>query len=742
MQERELTTLEGSVEDIVFASDETGFTVLELNTGEELVTVVGQMVEVSEGEQLRLVGEYVSHPTYGLQFKASLCERSLPATANAIYKYLSSGAVKGIGPVIAKRMVDAFGDETLDIMSEHPERLTEIKGLTPKKIESIGQELKRVFGVRSVMMFLSRFGIVPMVAVKIWRKWGAAGVDVIKANPYVLCAYDIGLDFSEADEIARTLDFDSDDTLRIRAGIVYVLSHNLQNGHTCLPKDKLIAAAAQLLDVGSDEVESAMVLSLEENELVEEMLGDRVFLYLPELYGAERYIAGRLVMNMRLLTAPERKREGDIHKLEQRKGISYAVQQKKAITQAMVSGVFILTGGPGTGKTTTLNAIIDLFEEQGDTVALCAPTGRAAKRLTELTGREAKTIHRLLEVDFTDPGSRSMVKFKRGEKNPLKADVIIVDEMSMVDTLLFEALLRAMKLSAKLILVGDSDQLPSVGAGNVLKSLIDSDCVPYVRLDEIFRQAAQSLIVTNAHAIVRGEEPELSQRDNDFFFMESHSYTKTAQMVADLCARRLPGTYGFSPLWDIQVLVPSRKGELGTMELNRRLQETLNPPSPDKTEFVFNGITYREGDKVMQIRNNYDMVWTRDNGENGSGVYNGDIGQVVKIDRGSRMMQLRFEDRSCSYSFDGANELELAYAVTVHKSQGSEFEAVILPLMHPTRRLYFRNLFYTAVTRAKKLLIIVGPRSAVKFMVENNKKTLRYSGLKEFIQWEVEQQEG
>ena len=370
MQERELTTLEGSVEDIVFASDETGFTVLELNTGEELVTVVGQMVEVSEGEQLRLVGEYVSHPTYGLQFKASLCERSLPATANAIYKYLSSGAVKGIGPVIAKRMVDAFGDETLDIMSEHPERLTEIKGLTPKKIKSIGQELKRVFGVRSVMMFLSRFGIAPMVAVKIWRKWGAVGVDVIKANPYVLCAYDIGLDFSEADEIARTLDFDSDDTLRIRAGIVYVLSHNLQNGHTCLPKDKLIAAAAQLLDVGSDEVESAMVLSLEENELVEEMLGDRVFLYLPELYGAERYIAGRLVMNMRLLTAPERKRDGDIHKLEQRKGISYAVQQKKAITQAMVSGVFILTGGPGTGKTTTLNAIIDLFEEQGDRPAV------------------------------------------------------------------------------------------------------------------------------------------------------------------------------------------------------------------------------------------------------------------------------------------------------------------------------------------------------------------------------------
>ncbi len=707
---------------------------MELAVDSELVTVVGELPGVSEGEELIVTGFYTTHPSFGAQFKATMFERSLPTTVASIYKYLASGAIKGIGASTARRIVDRFGPQALQIIEHSPERLAEISGVSEKKAAAIGTEFQRIHGIRAVMAYLSAYSIRTECIIAAWKKWGLMTCDIVAENPYALCDEDIGVRFEEAEDIRCRLDLPPDLDCRVQAGLVYVLRHNTGNGHTCLPRDKLLAAAQSLLQLGLDELDLALDRLTEDEKLTAATVEGREFLYIPEYYSAERYCAGRLAL-FQALAAPEAPDcSADIAQLEQQNGIQYEALQKQAIQMAMSSPLLVLTGGPGTGKTTTLNAIIALFLKNHMRVALAAPTGRAAKRMTELTGREAKTIHRLLEVDFS---SGSGMNFVHTERNPLLYDAVVIDEMSMVDLQLFEALLRAVRLSCKIILVGDSDQLPSVGAGNVLGDIIASGRFAVVELKEIFRQAAESLIVTNAHRIIAGEPPELGVRSSDFFFLQSAFPERTAKTVCDLCVTRLPRTYQYSPLWDIQVLCPSRQGEIGTASLNRRLQQLLNPPDGKKKEMQAYGVTYREGDKVMQIRNNYDIQWEKE-GEAGAGVFNGDIGILLQIDRPNGFFKVQFDDRVATYDLEAATEIEHAYAVTVHKSQGSEFEAVIIPLQDWHQRLYYRKLLYTAVTRAKRLLILVGRPDTVYRMVESNRRTLRYSNLRAFIEEEFE----
>lgn len=726
-EKKEPERISGTVEGIVAYKAESGFVVFDLDMQGELVTVVGELGKVEAGEEVSLTGNFSSHPTYGSQFRADICERRLPASATAIRKYLSGGSFKGVGPAIAKRIVEAFGEYTLEVIENTPLELARIKGVSEKLALEINEEYLRAFGARKVMTALQEFGLPAAIAVRAWKKWGTNAIDFIKENPYLLCDPVIGLEFAEADAIF-TKKGDPQDIRRLKAGIKHVLVHNLDNGHTCLPEESLLAASAGLLGE-AEEMGNALEELVHKEELDEYYRNGRRYIYLPALFLAETSAAGRLkMMLMGSEEKPSAALDKSIELLEEELGIEYDVLQKRALRNAVQSHVFVLTGGPGTGKTTTLNALIKLLEQQGDEVMLAAPTGRAAKRLSELTGHEAKTIHRLLEVDYS--GNELTPVFRRNEKNPLKCDTLIVDEMSMVDTLLFDSLLRALPFHSRLVMVGDSDQLPSVGAGNVLHDLIRSDILPSVKLDTIFRQAAESMIVTNAHDIVNGEYPYLESKDNDFFFLPRQTESECASAVCQLCEKRLPKAYGFSPLWDIQVLCPGKRGEAGTWNLNIELQKRLNPPDGKKKEFRHGGHLFREGDKVMQTRNDYNMTWSKDDGEIGRGVFNGDIGIIEKMDPIGRMMAIRFDDRVAEYPFDSANELDHAYAVTVHKSQGSEFEAVILPLFEANSRLYYRNLLYTAVTRAKKLLIIVGSARAVMTMVDNNRKSGRFTNLR------------
>lgn len=728
MQTQEMETIHVSVERVVFSNSDSGFAVLEAIHEDTLLCVVGLMYDVQAGEELDVTGYFATHPTYGHQFKAQACTRTLPATAIAIQKYLASGAIKGIGPALAKRIVAQFGDQTLEILEQNPERLSEVKGVTPKRCQEFAQSFQQMFGVRSLMLFLSTFGINPGQSVQIWKKWGTLALDLIKRNPFILCTAQFGIGFEVTDRIADEYELPKDDYHRLLAGVSYVLLYNLNNGHTSLPREKVLPMAQKVLRIERQTIDDSIDLMIEKGELCA-MKRHKEFLLLPDYDRAERYIAHRVALLVSIPPVDPPVVDHIIAQIEQEHGIVYEQTQKTGIKQAMRSDLFILTGRPGTGKTTTLNGIIELLEYQGKEIAIAAPTGRAAKRISEVTGREAKTIHRMLEVEFKDGSHR----FARNEQEPLKEDVVVIDEMSMVDTLLFEALLRALKPAAKLILVGDYNQLPSVGAGNVLQDLLDSDVVASVALKQIFRQAAQSLIVTNAHSIVEGNLPDLDQKDNDFFFLARQTAAAAAQTVEDLMCTRLPKSYNFSPMSDIQVLCPGRKGELGVTELNRRMQQQLNPPAKDKPEVRTPLYTYRLGDKVMQIKNNYDIEWTRGD-EKGLGVFNGDIGVIQMVDRGSQTMAICFEDRVAYYAFSMVDELELAYAVTVHKAQGSEFEAVILPIMDGYDKLYYRNLLYTAITRAKQLLIIVGRQERVEFMVHNHIKSVRYTNLRALLQ--------
>lgn len=731
-----LNELYGIVNSVTFRKEENGFTVLELDTKEEIVTVVGVLPEIFAGEELKLQGTWQSHPSFGPQFRAELCERRLPASADAIFRYLSSRAIKGIGPVLAARIVDRFGDSTLNIIEKEPGRLAEIEGISPAKAQQIAENFKEQFGIRDAMMFLGQYGLTPAESLRVWKKWGVTSTDKVKNNPYILCSSGISISFERADSIAMQMDCSDTDGNRVRAGIFYVLRHNLSNGHTCLPKNKLCEVAANMLSVDTELTEEQCEKLIELNELISYSFDNKTFVFIPKIYNAEKYVANRLLL---MLDFPSDKIENfnkDITRAQDAGGFTYEEKQLNAISMAMEKGILVLTGGPGTGKTTTLNAIIDIFENNGLDVAVTAPTGRAAKRLSEVTGREAKTVHRLLEAEYSD-GEKSV--FARDEKNPLKCDAVIIDEISMIDIMLFDSLLKALPLGCRLIMVGDSDQLPSVGAGNVLHDILDAGKIPSVALTEIFRQSEKSAIVTNAHKIVAGEMPVLSYKDNDFFFIGANTAGAVSNLVLSLCTSRLPNAYKYSPIKDIQVLCPGKKGICGTIELNRQFQEILNPSAKSKREIAYNGRILREGDKVMQIKNNYDIEWTKSDGTQGTGVFNGDVGILTHIDKGTDSVIVEFDNREAVYPTDGIGDLELAYAITVHKSQGSEFEAVVMPVFPGPPQLYFRNLLYTAVTRAKNLLVMVGMKSTVEQMVKNDKKTRRFTALSAFLKQGDEQ---
>lgn len=717
--------IEGTVESVIYRNEVNGYTVLDVDTSGELMTAVGELGDVEAGEVLVMEGKYVTHAKFGTQFAVEYCERKLPNTSINICKYLSSGAIKGIGPALAKRIVDVFGEKTLEIMEKEPSKLLEIKGISPKKCESIAEEVKKIFNLRHLMIFLSKYGLKSSVAMRSYQEWGSQAIDMIKDNPYCLCSTNVGLSFKKAEAVAKEMDVSPNFNKRIEAGLIFILSENANAGHTCLPIDTFEKLALKFLRITESDFYDVYNEMIEEQKIYEYIKNDRGFVYLEDYYIAESYIAGRIGVIQAFSSPEDYSYDKLIDIEEEQNGIHYETLQKKAITTALSRGIMVMTGGPGTGKTTTLNAIISLYEKKGETVMLAAPTGRAAKRISDLTEREAKTIHRLLEVTF-DAGGR--LKFKHDENDTIECDVLIIDEMSMVDVLLFESLLRALKLSCRLIMVGDSDQLPSVGAGNLLKCLIESKCIPVIELKEIFRQAEQSCIVTNAHKIVNGEMPDLTQKNNDFFFFKRTQPELAINLIADLVKKRLPKAYKYSPVDDIQVISPSRKGITGTIELNKVLQSYINPSSIMKKEVKSIIYTFREGDKIMQTKNNYDIVWSKD-GEQGAGIYNGDIGKILSINRQRMEIVIDFDGRIADYTFDMTDQLELAYAITVHKSQGSEFEAVVMPLMGGFDKLYYRNLLYTAVTRAKRLLIIIGTEEAVSKMVLNNKRTNRYTCL-------------
>ncbi len=727
----ESENIEGLVENVIFSNETNGYTVCELDIGKELVTVVGIMPYLNAGETIRAKGKWETHSTYGKQFKVDYYEKQLPASGDAMIKYLSSGMIKGIGGVTAKRIVEQFGEETFNVIEFHPEWLTDIKGVTKKKAEEISDSFKSQFGVRSIMMFCRDF-FGPATIMKIYKKWGSGAVDSINRNPYILCDQIHGIGFESADRLAASIGFAQDSEFRIASGIKYMLSYNAANhGHTYIPRDKLLKLAADTLEVPEEKVEAPLTALETSREVVTKEIKGRPCTFLRDYYEAEQYT----VVKMTLLDKLCEKSSIDnieymIKQVEAESGVEYARLQRKAIMAAVNNGVMILTGGPGTGKTTIIRAVITIYERMGFKIALAAPTGRAAKRMSEATQYEAKTVHRLLDMEYM-AGEKS--KFRRNEHNLLDENVIIIDEASMIDTLLMDALLKAIKPGSRLMIIGDADQLPSVGAGNVLCDLLAAERFATVRLTEIFRQAEESRIVTNAHLINNGELPVLTDKKGDFFYLARENEADIIPTIVDLCRNRLPKTYGVDFRDAIQVITPSHKGIGGTEALNSALQSVLNYRDGHKREKKFRSFIFREGDKVMQIKNNYEMEWERF-GEKGSGVFNGDIGIIEAIDYTAEYMRINFDDRVCRYDFTHLEELEHAYAITIHKSQGSEYPIVIMPLYRTAPQLLTRNLLYTAVTRAQKIVILVGSSSIVQTMVENNRLTKRYTALKTLLE--------
>lgn len=725
----------GTVESVVYRNEQNGYTILEVSTDKkELVTVVGTMPFVSEGENITVRGSYVVHSEYGRQLKADSFEKRIPEQPDAILKYLSSGVIKGIGPKTAEKIVEKYGADTFEVMSNHPDWLADFKGISPRRALEIGDEIRRQMGFYRLFDFCR--DVVPMhVALRIYQNYGERAVEQLRTNPYALCGKIRGFSFTAADQIAMCAGGAPDARERVLGATVRVLERACETGgHACLPVKQVVTEVASLLELDPKEVAEH-----EKDFVLEKQIGylhrkADSLLYINRFYEAERSIAGRL---LRLDRTCVRYRVEDMEPLVNRamleSGLEYAAMQRKAIFEAASSGVLIITGGPGTGKTTIIKALIRIYESMGCEVALAAPTGRAAKRMAESTACEARTIHRLLEVEFRDEADGDEgATFARNEHNLLDADIIIIDEASMIDMFLMQALLAAIRPGARLVLLGDCDQLPSVGAGNVLHDLINSGCFNTVRLTEIFRQGSESLIVTNAHRINRGEMPVTDARDKDFFFMKREGGALISTL-AEVTAKRLPATYGVSAFDKIQVITPTRKGAAGTEALNLLLQAELNPPAKDKAEKKFRDVVFREGDKVMQIRNNYDLTWDED-GKERFGIYNGDIGVIGKIyDRQSYMM-VNFDGREVKYGFDLLEDLELAYAITVHKSQGSEYPFVVMPVTDFPPMLMTRNLLYTAVTRAKTMAVLIGREDALSRMVENDRETVRYTGLCDMLQ--------
>ncbi len=726
----DLQRLEGGVERVIYTNEENGYTICDMSVsdGGDIITAVGIMPMIGAGDHLCVYGRWIHNPKYGRQFSVEQYERLMPADVASMLRYLASRAIKGIGPKTAQRIVDEFGEDSFDVIENHPEWLANIKGISMKTALAASESFKEQSGIRSAMMFFrDYFGVT--TTVRIYKKWGPNAVDIAKKNPFRLCGEIEGIGFERADLMAKSLGFGAEDPERIKSGILYVLNQNgIQNGHVCLPEDKLCDSGALMLGVSREQTEAAVAELLREGQLRYVLRDGRRMLYDRISYENEKYIAEKLIYLDKMCAAVDL---GDIDRFieleESKSGMEYAALQKKAISDALRYGVLVLTGGPGTGKTTVVRALIHIFDSMDYDIALAAPTGRAAKRLSEATAREAKTLHRLLEMSF-DVGGES--QFGRNEQELLDEQIIIVDEASMIDHALMCALLRAVKPGARLIIIGDSDQLPSVGAGNVLRDIIESDRFATVRLDEIFRQARESRIVTNAHAINHGQMPVLDDKTGDFFFLKRSSDRDIALTIADLCKNRLPRTYGEVARSGLQVIAPSRKGEAGTESLNLLLQQTLNPPRTGLREYRFRDRVFREGDRVMQTRNNYELIWShREDDQTGRGIFNGDIGIIDSMDLHEKSMTVFFDDREVNYDFSLLEDLEHAYAITVHKSQGSEYPMVVIPMCTASSMLLSRNLLYTAVTRAQSMVILVGREAVVAEMVENHRQAMRYTGL-------------
>lgn len=732
MENEAQENLIGTVEDVSYYNEATGFCVAEVNTGEEGVTVVGELGALAVGAEVECRGIWVMHPSFGRQFKAQTAVQTMPADVGGILKFLSSGIIRGIREATATKIVEKFGTQTFDVLENDPARLATIKGISSAKAREICTSFKAQFSAREMLTGLTNLGLSQSEAIKTYNLLKDDALDVLCANPYSLIGAQTGITFDKAEEIAENLTEKPPFEYRAIAGVCYVLHHNLGNGHTCIPREKMIKPASQLLGCDDDNVEIAIDNAIEQRAVVQRKVNGRDFLFLPEIYHAERGIADRFRIMVEYPPAENEIHQSEIYAFEKSSAITFDDKQREAIEYAVSKGMLILTGGPGTGKTTTVKGIIQLMKNRGLKVCLAAPTGRAAQRMEELTGYEASTIHRLLEVEFKENDASQ--SFVHNLKNPLDCDAVIVDELSMVDVTLFAALLDALPLHCRLIMVGDQDQLPPVGAGNVLRDMIDSGVIPVVVLDKVFRQAMKSRIITNAHRVVKGEMPEFdNSAESDFFLLRENSRYLAPRKILDLVTKRLPAGYGLDPMNDIQVLCPSRKGEVGTQNINAILQEALNPPSNEKHEIRYKGYTLREGDRVMQIKNNYDVPWFKI-GENGTGVFNGDIGVLTRIDKANDVINVKFDDKEAMYSIENVKELELAYAMTVHKSQGSEFAAVVMPVLAVPERLAYRNLFYTALTRAKSLLVLVGNEQGIQQMVNNDKKSRRYSALKYFIE--------
>ena len=727
-----LIKLTGSVEHIVYSNEENGYTVCDFGTDDDdLITVTGILPYVAEGDSLILYGEWKHNPKYGQQFSVTEYEKYMPANASAILRYLSSGAIKGIGKKTALKIVEEYGDNTLDVLENHPDWLSDIPGISLKKARQICDDFKAKAGIRTAMLFFrDYFGAA--TTVKIYKRWGSASIDIAKANPYRLCDEIEGIGFDRADGMALKLGIDRNSDARLVSGIAHVLRYNAaQNGHVCLPREKLVQASSMLLDASAECITPIIDDMIAMGRLKYSFFGGNTYLYDRYAYECETYIAEKLVLLDRVCpTVCLTDANAFITKEEMLHGVTYATMQKKAIISALENGVMLLTGGPGTGKTTVVKALLDIFRSMDLKVALAAPTGRAAKRLSESTSHEAKTIHRLLEFEYSGE-DEDKPGFRRNETDHLDEHVIIVDESSMIDNSLMASLLKAVKPGARVILIGDADQLPSVGAGNVLHDLLDCGRFATVRLDEIFRQAQESLIITNAHRINRGEMPRLDVKNSDFFFLPRAQDREIAMTVVDLYKNRLPRTYGPKTVSEIQVISPSRKGDAGTENLNVLIQGALNPPAAGKKEYKHRERVFREGDKVMQTKNNYELNWTREDDSTGEGIFNGDMGRIERIDTVNQCMQIAFDDRHVTYEFSMLDDLEHAYAVTVHKSQGSEYPIVILPLYNAPTMLLTKNLFYTAVTRAQKMVILVGRSEVAQTMVNNAKTGERYTCLKQ-----------
>ena len=721
--------LQGSIGAVVFKNEDNGYCVLRLQCDDgQTVTVVGTIPQPIVGEKLMVTGHWSSHPSYGKQFEAEFLERILPQTESDILKYLSGRAIKGVGPVLAARIVRRFGADTLKIIESDPQKLATVSGISKAKAQAISENFRLQSGIRHLMEYFSAYRLPPELAVKLYKIYGDAARDMLRDDPYLLTEEDLECPFQLADHFALQSGIDPLDDRRIEAGILHTLQEAQNNGHSFLPEGRLTTLTAALLECGEDPVLIDIDRLTQTERLMRDTLSNTDIIYLPRLFAAELYCRDKLKLHSSLDYPLPSNWKQLLTQVKRNAQMEYSVDQLAAIKQAMSSGILLITGGPGTGKTTLVNGILELYDQMGIKCVLTAPTGRAAKRMAEVTGRDASTIHRLLEAGI-DPFSGKM-RFAKDESSPLKAGAIIVDEMSMVDILLLHSLLRAVKSSTRLILVGDPDQLPPVGPGCPLRDCLKCGSIPAVRLTQVFRQAQESMIVMNAHRVNQGTMPELHHKNKDFFFLPCRSEAQLQQTVAELMSIRLPQKMGI-PADQIQVLTPTRRGGVGTVELNQVLQEWLNPPQPTKKEKKIGIFSFREGDRVMQIRNNYDIMWKKcDSNAVGTGIFNGDIGTVQQVDHTTETVLIQFDDRQAEYSFDMLTELEPAYAMTVHKSQGSEYRAVILCAWGSSGYLNSRSVLYTALTRAKELLIIVGREEVIATMTENTGGNRRYTGLK------------